>query len=112
MKPSLTLPSIGLILGLGALTISGSALAHSDHRDRDGDSINITITVDGKDHDVRIDEDGVEVDGKPLEDIEIEVVIDGDISEVADEILDEIEEALAEIDEAIEDVREEHDIED
>ena len=107
MKHLLSIPAFALAFGL--VGVSNPALAHSDDG---GDSITVTITIDGEEHDVRIDEDGVEIDGKPLEDMDIDIVIEGDVSEVADEILDEIEEALREVEEAIDDVREEHDIDD
>ena len=110
MKLTSTLAAF--LLAVSSLGLAGQALAHDDSDEHDGDSINLTITVDGKDHEIVISEDGVEVDGKDLEDIDIEVVIDGDISEIADEILDEVEKALEEVEEAIEEAREEHDIED
>ena len=82
-----------------------AALAHEVHDD--GDSIRVTINVDGRDHDVVVDEDGVKVDGRRIEDIEVEIKVNGNIDDVIDQILDEVEEALDEADKAVEEARRE-----
>ena len=88
-----------------ALLTSSAAFAGHD----DTDAINVTIVIDGKEHVIHIGEDGVKVNGAPLDDIEISLEIEGDVSELADEVLEDVESVLEELGEAIEEVLEELD---
>lgn len=85
-----------------ALLTGGAAFAGHD----DSDAINVTIVIDGKEHVIHIGEDGVKVNGARLDDIEISLEIDGDVNELADEVLEEVESVLEELGEAIEDILE------